>query len=212
MSNMIKFHAPNDTMGDTPADQCQLFRDWAKAQIETRFPGCEVEVSDEPSTAPVWVKGVSLEEATSFCGQLWDECDWPLLRTYQDHAGTIKPMWQWEQDYQTWPEHKRVQMIESLLEVVNIGGHWVDLSIDDDLLYHCVTAVECNNAQIRGAWTDWNDAFDILEVYGDGKDDKWVRLILDRAIESDGDTLAQDLGRVCDVVWGEDYPSSFWRR
>lgn len=96
-----------------------------------------------------------------------------------------------------------------MVEVIEIGGVWMDDSINPERLQQAIEYVEANNRQNGGSWAEWDDASDILNAYTDGKGCDWVRHILDRAIESDGDTLIEDLPKVEFLVWGQNFSGSF---
>lgn len=81
-----------------------------------------------------------------------------------------------------------------------------------------IEAVEDNNRINEGQWSSWGDASDIVGTYNpDGilVGDGWANFededvsaeeaaeILNRAIASNGSSLAADLGQLAVRVWGE---------
>lgn len=108
--------------------------------------------------------------------------------------------------------HDEVAELADMVEVIDVGGVWVDNTLNDDLLKLAIDGAENNNEINNANWADWDCTQDLLNVYTDGKGCEWIHHILDRAIESDGATLAEDLPRVERIVWGQNFSGSFWDR
>ena len=64
--------------------------------------------------------------------------------------------------------------------------------MNEKAIKELVEAVEENNEINDASWTDWKDAQDIAEAYSVAIDDDEAEL-LQRAIETDGASLATDL-------------------
>lgn len=79
-----------------------------------------------------------------------------------------------------------------------------------DLLRKAVEGVEDNNDINDAQWSDWDWSGDIMDVYCDGETDCDVQLVLDRAIESSGESLAEDLKAIQLAVWGQNFAGSWW--
>ena len=81
----IIYYASNDTMGETSADDCDRFREWAREQITEEYPDAEVEVSSRESSA---MREVDIlwgdddpdfaieEQIIDFCHNLWGKMEW----------------------------------------------------------------------------------------------------------------------------------------
>lgn len=82
-----------------------------------------------------------------------------------------------------------------------------------------------NNNEINGtSWNGWDDAGDIMYAYVDSSDDSYDNYycsegraceILDRAIESNGKSLAEDIPKLRDEIWGAEavvIPDTFLTR
>ena len=73
----ITYHAPDNTMGNTPPDACAQFRAWAKSELEREFPEHIITVTDEPSVSQVHTDDEENEDhILTFCRHLWDRCPW----------------------------------------------------------------------------------------------------------------------------------------
>lgn len=104
---------------------------------------------------------------------------------------------------------------ENLLKAVNrtlgITTQKFTPEIDADALRSAVEGVEGNNKQNGGSWNEWDDAAHVSEVYEielceEGK------TVIERAIKSNGATLAADLSAVHLAVWGVEFDGGWWCR
>lgn len=79
-----------------------------------------------------------------------------------------------------------------------------------------VEGVEDNNSINDGRWADWSDADHILETYGPMRDEdvseQRAADVLNRAIATDGRSLALDLAKIQREVKGQNYSGSWWNR
>lgn len=76
----ITYYAANETMGETPSQQCEAYRAWALAQLRAEYPTHEVSVLDAPSIEQsVTDDEDRLDEIADFCSRLWDRCPWDWL-------------------------------------------------------------------------------------------------------------------------------------
>lgn len=79
-----------------------------------------------------------------------------------------------------------------------------------------VEGVEDNNSINNARWSDWSDASDIFDVYGPLADEdislERATAVLDRAIASDGLSLAHDLAKIQLEVQGNNFAGSWWYR
>ena len=82
-------------------------------------------------------------------------------------------------------------------------------NIDDKALRQAIEAVEENNRINDGMWTGWDDAAHVAETYGIELDEQGEKII-NRAIASNGESLAVDLPAVELAVWGQNFFGSFW--
>lgn len=85
-------------------------------------------------------------------------------------------------------------------------------NLNDTALREAIEGVEDNNDINDGEWSDWQGVHDIEEVYGIEDLCDEGRKVLDRAIESNGESLKHDLPAVEIAVWGHNYSGSFWNR
>ena len=84
--------------------------------------------------------------------------------------------------------------------------------VDDEALRAAIEGVEDNNRINDASWSDWDDASHICETYGiEGLGDL-EHAILNRAIESRGESLRVDLPMVERLVWGQNFAGSWWDR
>ena len=83
--------------------------------------------------------------------------------------------------------------------------------IDADALRNAIEGVEGNNKQNGGDWSEWDDAAHVEEVYEVELCDVG-KAVVQRAIESDGVTLAADLRAVHITVWGVEFSGGWWCR
>lgn len=85
-------------------------------------------------------------------------------------------------------------------------------------LQQLIEAVEDNNSVNAASWSDWNDAGDIIECYAiagiaDGNaTEQEATALLNRAIETNGESLKQDLPAFELKTWGQNFAGSFWDR
>ena len=84
-------------------------------------------------------------------------------------------------------------------------------NIDDKALRQAIEAVEENNQINDGMWIGWDDAAHVAETYGIELDEQGAKII-NRAIESNGESLTVDLPAVERAVWGQNFFGSFWNR
>ena len=108
------------------------------------------------------------------------------------------------------------QMIERLPgdddRAVGIVYQYEHRRVDAKALLAAVEGVEGNNRINGGSWADWDDASHICETYGiEGLGDL-EHAILNRAIESRGESLRVDLPMVERLVWGQNFAGSWWDR
>ena len=82
-------------------------------------------------------------------------------------------------------------------------------NIDDKALRQAIEAVEENNHINDGMWIGWDDAAHVAETYGIELDEQGEKII-NRAIASNGESLAVDLPAVELAVWGQNFFGSFW--
>ena len=82
-------------------------------------------------------------------------------------------------------------------------------NIDDKALRQAIEAVEENNSINDGMWIGWDDASHVAETYGIELDEQGAKII-NRAIASNGESLAVDLPAVERAVWGQNFFGSFW--
>ena len=78
-----------------------------------------------------------------------------------------------------------------------------------DVLVTAVKAVEVNNKINGASWADWQDADHILETYEIDGADRDVVEILNRAIATNGQSLAEDLPKAERQVFGQNFFGSF---
>ena len=85
-------------------------------------------------------------------------------------------------------------------------------NIDVSLLKTCVRAVDENN-RVNGAhWSDWCDGLHVVEAYGEGDECEDVLWVLDRAVETNGSSLKEDLPMIERKVKGQNFSGSFYDR
>lgn len=81
-----------------------------------------------------------------------------------------------------------------------------------DVLINIIKAVEENNAINGASWADWQDADHILSTYEiDGADQSSVE-ILNRAIATNGRSLAEDLPEAERHAFGQNFHGSVAQR
>jgi len=78
-----------------------------------------------------------------------------------------------------------------------------------DVLIAAVKAVEENNKINGASWADWQDADHILETYEIDGADRDVIEILNRAIATNGQSLAEDLPKAERREFGQNFYGSF---
>lgn len=84
--------------------------------------------------------------------------------------------------------------------------------VNDEALRAAIEGVEDNNRINDATWADWDDSSHICETYGiEGLGDL-EHAILDRAIESRGESLKTDLPMVERLVWGKPFSGFWWDR
>ncbi|MCO5110020.1 MAG: hypothetical protein M9929_04135 [Burkholderiaceae bacterium] len=79
-----------------------------------------------------------------------------------------------------------------------------------------VEGIEDNNRINGASWSNWGDATDAIELYGPLEDedvDSGEAIeVIDRAIASNGSSLADDLRRIEVRVKGQNFAGSWWNR
>jgi hypothetical protein len=79
-----------------------------------------------------------------------------------------------------------------------------------------VDAIEENNRINDGKWADWSGFLAVLEVYGEYSDSEISREdaqhIIESAIASDGEALANDLRALEMKVMGQNFAGGWWDR
>ena len=108
------------------------------------------------------------------------------------------------------------QMIEHLpgdsARAIGIVYQYEEGRVNDEGLRAAIEGVEDNNRINDASWSDWDDASHICETYGiEGLGDL-EHAILNRAIESRGESLRVDLPMVERLVWGQNFAGSWWDR
>lgn len=84
-------------------------------------------------------------------------------------------------------------------------------NIDDKALRQAIEAIEENNSINDGMWIGWDDAAHVAETYSIELDEQGAKIV-NRAIASNGESLAVDLPAVELAVWGQNFFGSFWNR
>ena len=87
----------------------------------------------------------------------------------------------------------------------------IKANINYAALREAIEAVEENNRINDGMWIGWDDASHVAETYGIELDEQGAKII-NRAIESNGESLTVDLPAVERAVWGQNFFGSFWNR
>ena len=82
-------------------------------------------------------------------------------------------------------------------------------NIDYAALRKAIEAIEENNRINDGMWIGWDDAAHVAETYSIELDEQGAKII-NRAIASNGESLAVDLPAVELAVWGQNFFGSFW--
>ena len=85
----------------------------------------------------------------------------------------------------------------------------ITANINDAALRQAVEAIEENNSINDGMWLYWDDAAQVAETYSIELDEQGAKII-NRAIASNGESLAVDLPAVELAVWGQNFFGSFW--
>ena len=88
---------------------------------------------------------------------------------------------------------------------------FITAELNDKALRQAIEGVEDNNRINDGHWSDWDDAQHIEETYGVDLCEEGAQVI-ERAIASNGASLAEDLPAVELAVWGQNFAGSFWDR
>lgn len=83
-TNMTKFDityfADDASMGDTSANDCDKFREWAERELMASYPDHNITVSDKPSLyEAVTDDHANEDEIAEFCRRLWGICPWHAL-------------------------------------------------------------------------------------------------------------------------------------
>ncbi|QZO12607.1 hypothetical protein [Pseudoalteromonas piscicida] len=78
--HFITYYASSETMGDTPEEHCEAFREWALKELEKEYPDYEVEVSSENSIKTFSTSDMENEQdIDGFVRNLWDKCPWDFI-------------------------------------------------------------------------------------------------------------------------------------
>lgn len=85
-------------------------------------------------------------------------------------------------------------------------------SIDVSLLKRCVRAVDENNRANGAEWCDWLSGQDIVRMYAPYEWCDEVCWVLDRAVESNGESLKEDLPMIERQIKGQNFSGSFFDR
>lgn len=83
--------------------------------------------------------------------------------------------------------------------------------LNAEVLRQAIEGVEDNNRINDGRWSDWENSQHVAETYGVELCGEGAQII-DRAITSNGASLAEDLPAVELAVWGQNFAGSFWSR
>ena len=84
-------------------------------------------------------------------------------------------------------------------------------ALNDKALRQAIEGVEDNNRINDGHWSDWDGAQHVAETYGVELCEEGTQVI-ERAIASNGASLAEDLPDAELAVWGQNFAGSFWDR
>ncbi|MFW9606340.1 MAG: hypothetical protein ACMV0I_07325 [Pseudomonas sp.] len=84
--------------------------------------------------------------------------------------------------------------------------------IDTELLKTCVRAVDENNRANGAEWRDWPDGREIIHMYAPYGWCDEACFILDRAVESNGESLKEDLPLIARQIKGWSFSGSFFDR
>ena len=87
----------------------------------------------------------------------------------------------------------------------------IKANINYAALREAIEAVEENNQINDGMWIGWDDAAHVAETYSIELDEQGAEII-NRAIASNGESLAVDLPAVELAVRGQNFFGSFWNR
>jgi hypothetical protein len=108
------------------------------------------------------------------------------------------------------------RMIEGLRgdddRAVGIVEQYKEGRVNDEGLRAAIEGVEGNNSINDASWAVWDDASHICDVYGIEDLGDLEQAILNRAIESRGESLKTDLPLVERLVWGQNFAGSWWDR
>ena len=75
MRNKIIYYAPTSGLGETSEAEAEAYRDWALRVLSRRFPGFDVEVSEEDNAHSFWtnIDDVRMNDRINdIIGSLWD--------------------------------------------------------------------------------------------------------------------------------------------
>ena len=85
----------------------------------------------------------------------------------------------------------------------------IKANINYAALRKAIEAIEENNSINDGMWLELDDAAQVAETYSIEFDEQGAKII-NRAIASNGESLAVDLPAVELAVWGQNFFGSFW--
>ena len=88
---------------------------------------------------------------------------------------------------------------------------FITAELSAESLRQAIEGVEDNNRINSGGWSDWEDAQHVADTYGVQLCGEGAQVI-ERAIASNGASLAEDLPAVELAVWGQNFAGSFWDR
>jgi hypothetical protein len=78
----IEYFAADQNMGDTSADDCSAFRQWAREQLEEEYPAHDIRISTAQSLDQrITNNEENRDEIVDFCSRLWDNCPWDWIET-----------------------------------------------------------------------------------------------------------------------------------
>lgn len=80
------------------------------------------------------------------------------------------------------------------------------------LLRKAVEGVEDNNDINDAQWSDWDSVRDIMCLYCDCVFDEDVEAVIQDAIDTNGESLAEDLKAIQLAVQGQNFAGSWWNR
>ena len=107
------------------------------------------------------------------------------------------------EDGEGWPEKLGLVEFEEEENLENIN---------EPLLKKCVCGVEDNSRINDAQWSDWCDGLDVIDAYGEGDECEDVLFVIDRAVETNGESLKEDLPLIEQQLKGQNFSGSFYDR